>query len=272
MRRRQYLSGVGSLGAASFAGCVSTVLPGNSDRLPASEVFAEYWYDRGELVVEFQEDADVERVELFDPAEDNAYEALERPASSVRFAVVFPDRLETYVSARPGLRLKAETPDGVARTSVWEPVHGVAREVEVLPDGRARFEIENQGEAPLLVRFVSFYGDVPNPTVNPQADSFELGSLYHSPGILGIEENRPLTPSRTDLVILGGETNAFETTYAPFALSEDMPSNDGDGGARTGMIGIVHASGGVNAYSFTYRIDGDLASIEGQPGPVDGEH
>ena len=268
MRRRRFFTGCGCLGTAVVAGCVTNAFPDGGDRIPASRVFDGFRYERAELVVEFQEDADVERAVLFDSVADVEYETVERPASSVRFSVVFPDRLETYISSRPALRVKAETPDGVARLSVWEPVHGVARNLEPLSDGRARFNLENQGEAPLLVRFVGIYDDVPNPTVDPQADSFTAESFDLDPSVVGIGENRPLTPSRTDLIIPGGETSSFETTYAPFAFPNTAPTDTCDGAVRTGTIAIVHASGGSTAYSFRYRRDGELSSTNGPSASV----
>ena len=39
--------------------------------------------------------------------------------------------------------------------------------VDTGPEGQAQFEITNQGETSLLVRFVDISMDVPNPTVDP---------------------------------------------------------------------------------------------------------
>ena len=268
MRRRRYLAGIGSLATVSVVGCITSILPDRRTQRPASEVFAGFRYDRTELVVELREQADIQSLALVDPSKDDPYEVLDRPSYSVRFRVVFPDRLATYVTARPGLRVRAETADGVARQIVWEPVHGVASLTAILPDGRVRFEIENQGKASLLARFVGIYGDVPNPTVNLQADGFERRSLGRGPGIVGIGENRPLTPSRTDLVVPGGESNRFETTYAPFAIPNARGSESCDGEPRTAQIGVVQASGQITAYDFTYQLDGDRHSLEGPSATV----
>ncbi len=268
MNRRRYLAGCGSLTSAAVAGCISNLPYSSSKQVPSSDVFARHWYDPTELVVEFQDDVDVKRANLVEPAADLEYESVDRPGGSLRFRVVFPNRLKTYLGARPGLRVTAQTDDGIARQSVWEPIHGVARAVEALPDGRARFDLENQGEAPLLVRFVGIYGDVPNPTIDPTTDSFDLTTFDLGPGVIGIGANRPLTPSRTDLVIPAGVKKSFETTYAPFSFPSTAPTRTCDGEDRTGMISIVPASGGSTAYQFTYQLDGEMSPLDGHPATV----
>ena len=254
MRRRRYLLGAGSLVTTAVAGCLTSVRLGGRNDVPAADVFAGYRYDRSELVVEFREDVDVERALLYDSAASVEHETIERPAAEVRFPVVFPNRLETYVRSRPSLRVRAETSVGTARQSVWEPVHGVARGVTPLPDGRARFDLENQGAAPLLVRFVGIYGDVPNPTVDVGADDVDLPSF--DPGVIGIGPNRPPTPTRTDLVVPGGESAPFETTYEPFG-TPTAGTDSSDETVRTGTIGILHASGSTTAYDFSYAAGDD---------------
>ncbi len=140
--------------------------------------------------------------------------------------MVFPDRLETSLTTHSALRIKAETGDGWAEQSVWEPVHGAARNVEPLPDGRARFDIENRTHASILARFIAIYGHVPNPTIDPQRDSFDRSSFDLGPGIVGVGSNRPLSPSRTDLVVrLEGEPAALEGLTASVC-------DDGDTGER----------------------------------------
>ncbi|WP_247000337.1 hypothetical protein [Halosolutus gelatinilyticus] len=168
--------------------------------------------------------------------------------------------------------MKAETPDGWARHWFLGLVHGYAQTVEPLPDGRARLEIENQAEAPLLVRFVAIYGDVPNPTIDPQGESFDRSSLGVDPGVVGVGANRPLSPSRTDLVIPPKKTRSFETTYAPFAFPDGADADDCAGDERRGKVAIVHGSSGSAAYDFTYRLDGEPTALEGRTATVcDGE-
>ncbi|ELY89238.1 hypothetical protein [Natrinema altunense] len=177
--------------------------------------------------------------------------------------MVFPDRLETYLTTHLALRVKAETGDGWAEQSVWEPVHGAARNVEPLPDGRARFDIENRTHASILARFIAIYGHVPNPTIDPQRDSFDRSSFDLGPGIVGIGSNRPLSPSRTDLVVPPEETRTFETVYAPFAYPNGADAEDCLGDERTGTIALVHGSDLNASYDFTYRLEGKPAALEG---------
>lgn len=141
-------------------------------------------------------------------------------------------------------------------------VHPHVDAVEPLPDGRARLEIENQGDAPLLVRFVAVYGDVPNPTVDPQGHSFDRSSFDLDPGGVGVDENRPLSPSRTDLVVPPEGTRPFETTYAPFAFPDGAATADCDGTERTGSVAVVRGSGGSAAYVFSFRVEDDPTTLE----------
>ncbi|WP_049925433.1 hypothetical protein [Halopiger goleimassiliensis] len=257
MNRRPFLRGVATGGLALSAGCLDAI-PLTGGRLETDAAFAGYRYEGTDLVVDLREDVDVERVVLLDSEADVEYDAIERPGETVRFQVVFPERLQTYLKNHPALRVRAETPDGDARLSVWEPVHGAVRTVEPLADGRARLEVENQGEAPLLVRFLAIYGDVPNPTVDPQADGIDRSDLPGSPGVVGIDGNRPLSPSRSDLVVAPDETEPYETTYAPFV----DPESCGDA-ERQGMVAVVHGAGGSAAYGFRYRLTGDRTELEG---------
>ncbi|MGM0388934.1 MAG: hypothetical protein ACQEP0_10550 [Natrinema limicola] len=261
MDRRPFLQTLATGGVLASAGCVDW-LSHTRDGPDASDVFEDYWYEKTDLVVQFRDDIDVQRVTLFDPFVDETYETIEQPGDLVRFPVVFPDRLETYVSK--SLRVEAETPAGTVDERIWEAVHAATSSVESLPNGRARFDIENQATAPLLVRFVGIYGDVPNPTIDPQRDSFDPSTVNLNPGVVGVDDNRPLSPSRTDLVVPPAETKSFETTYAPFAFPEGAGSDACAGDERTGTIAVVHASGGSAAYSFTYRLDGEPTLLEGQ--------
>ncbi|PCR92605.1 hypothetical protein CP557_04300 [Natrinema ejinorense] len=271
MNRRPLLQALATGGALLSAGCTES-LPLTGTRLETDDVFGEYWYEETDLLVQFRDDVDVEQAILVDSSTDEEFDRVEGPVGTVRFPVLFPNRLETALSSYPGLRVRAETPDGTAHLSVWEVIHGVTSAVEPLPDGRARFTLENQGDAPLLARFVAIYGDVPNPTVDPQADSFDPSTFDPGPGIIGIEENRPLSPSRTDLVVPPGETKPFETTYAPFAFPDGVDAADCAGDERTGRIAVVPGSGGSMAYDFTYRLEGEPANVEGRaaacPDPV----
>ncbi|WP_238717390.1 hypothetical protein [Natronorubrum halophilum] len=270
MNRRPFLQALTTGGALLAAGCTES-LPLTATQLETDDVFEEYWFEGTDLLVQLHDDVDVEQAILLDSSGDEEFDRVEGPVGTVRFPVVFPDRLETVLTNYLGLRVRAETPDGTARLSVSEPIHGATRAVEPLPDGRARFTLENQGDAPLLARFVAIYGDVPNPTVNPQADSFDPSTFNQGPGIIGIEENRPLSPSRTDLVVPAGETKPFETTYAPFAFPDGATPTDCDGDERTGKTAVVHASGGSAAYGFTYRLEGESTELDGhEVGVCDG--
>ncbi|SDQ93388.1 hypothetical protein [Natronobacterium texcoconense] len=259
MNRRPFLQTIATGGALLSAGCVESI-PFTTTRLESEDVFEEYWYEETELVVQFREDVDVERAVLTDLGTDEEYETTEQPGPTVRFPVVFPERRETYLSQ--SLRVTAETPDGEGRLGVGGPVHAYVDTLEPLPDGRARLEIESQTDAPLLVGFVGVYGDVPNPTADPQSDSFDPSTFEAEPGVVGVGANRPLSPSRTDLVVPPGETRAFETTYAPFAFSDSTASSACDGEERRGKVAVVHGSGGSAAYDFTYRLEGESAALE----------
>lgn len=267
MNRRPFLQTLATGGVLAAAGCVAS-FPFTASGPETADVFEDYWYEETDLVVRFRDDADVERATLFDSSADEGYETVKRPANPVRFPVVFPDRRETRVTHRPALRVRAETPDGRTRLSVWEPIHGAVRNVESLADGRARLEIENQTPAPLLVGFVAIYGDVPNPTIDPQADSVDRSSLDLGPGVVGAGENRPLSPSRSDLAVPPEETRSFETTYAPFAHPDGVGAAGCTGDERTAKTALVYASGGSSAYGFTYRLTGEPIELEGRDAAV----
>lgn len=265
MNRRPLLQSLIAGGTLLTAGCVGS-LPSTVDQPEASNVFESYQFDGTDLVVKFRDNADVQNTVLYNSSTDEEYETIKQPSGTIRFPVVFPDRLETYISN--SLRVKAKTSDGWAHQWIPEIVHAHTKDVEVLRDGRARFEIENQGDAPLLVRFTGIYGDIPNPTVDPQSESFDRSSLNFGPGVIGIGQNRPLSPSRTDLVVSPGETEPFETTYAPFAFPDSADIEDCDGEERTAKIAFVHGSGGIASYTFSFRLDGKPTSIEAQAAEV----
>lgn len=254
MNRRPFLHSLVAGGTLLTAGCVES-LPFTANQPAASDVFEGYRFDGTDLVVTFRDGADVQTVVLYNSSTDEDYEMIEQLSGTIRFPVVFPDRLETYVAQ--SLHVKAETADGWVHQWVPEIVHAHTDGIEVLPDGRVRLEIENQGDAPLLVRFVGIYGDVSNPTVDPQSESFDRSSLPFDPGVIGSGSNWPLSSSRTDLVIAPGETAPFETTYAPFAFPTGADGADCDGKKRTAEVGIVHASGGSASYTVSFRLIGD---------------
>lgn len=242
MSRRQYL---GALTGSTVlvAGCLDSF--GDDDR-DEDEVFADYWYREYELVIEFRNDVDVNTVRLLSD-ESQEIERVEGPVGTARFPVLFPDRLDTHLNSKPPVRVEAETAGGTARMSVWEPIHGVVRDLEPGPEGRARFRIENQGDAPLLVWFVSVHGDVLKPAADPASEAFELDSFRGGPGVVGIGENCVQYPERPDLVVPGGAELPFETTYRPFADDEGSVGKE-----RTGTVSLVQASGGINSYTFSY--------------------
>jgi len=265
MNRRPFLHALATGGAVLTAGCVES-LPFVTDPLAESDVFESHRFEGPELVVAFRDDADVERAVIYNSATDEEYATVERPPGRAGFRVVFPDRMETYVGQ--SLHVRAETSDGPTNRWIPEMVHGHVDGVEVLPDGRARFEIENQGDAPLLVRFVGISGDVPNPTLDVQSDSFDGATFDLGPGVVGVGPNRPLSPSRSDLVVSPSEEARFETTYAPFAFPDGTDAADCGGDERRGDIAILHASGLSALYSFQYRLDGDPVSVEGTSAAV----
>ncbi|WP_135851271.1 hypothetical protein [Halorussus salinus] len=265
MNRRPLLRALATGTALLTAGCTDS-LPFVADPPTESAVFESHRFEGPHLVVEFRDDADVERAVLYNSATGEEYATVDRPPGEARFRVVFPDRMETYVGR--SLHVRAETPDG--RTTRWIPerVHGYVDGVDALPDGRARFAVANQGDAPLLVRFVGISGDVPNPAVDVQSDSFDRSSFDLGPGVVGVGPNRPLSPSRSDLVVSPGEVAPFETTYAPFAFPDGIDAADCGGDERRGAIAVLHASGGSASYTFRYRLDGDPISVEGKSAAV----
>ncbi|WP_435345052.1 hypothetical protein [Haloarchaeobius sp. HRN-SO-5] len=251
MKRRRVLATLSAAASGSVAGC-SASLPSGTDPPDAASVVESYHYEETELVVQFSEEFAIKQASLYDSSSGTQYASIEHPSSNCRFQVVIPDRLETY--ATESLHLEVKTATGTVTEWIWEgPTHGHTSAVDVGPEGQAQFDITNQGETPLLVRFVAITGDVPNPTVDPQHESFDRSALGFGPGVLGTGSNRPQSPNRSDLVISPGETAPFETTYAPFAVPED--SNAAwDGADRTGEITIVEGSGSSAKYDFTYRL------------------
>ncbi len=253
MKRRRILATLGTAAVGSLAGCAGS-LPFGSDPPEAAAVVEGFRFEGTEVVVRFGEAFEIERATIYDSDSDTRYASVERPGRDCRFRVLFPERLETY--ATRSLHVEVETTDGTVTEWLWEgPAHGHVSTVHVGPEGQARFEVTNQGETPLLVRFVAITGDVPEPTVDPQGDSFDRSALGFGPGVVGTGPNRPRSPDRSDLVVSSGETAPFETTYAPFAVPEDG-GDEWRGTDRTGHVTVVHGSGGSARYDFTYRLDG----------------
>lgn len=253
MKRRQVLATFGTAVFGSMAGCAES-LPFSSGSPDAASVVENYYHEETELIVQLSEDFDIKQASIYDSSSDTQYASVERPESECRFQVVFPDRLETY--ATKSLHLEVETARGTVTEWIWKgPAHGHTSNVAVGPEGQAQFDITNQGEKPLLVRFVAISGDVPNPTVDPQHESFDSSTLGFGPGVLGTGSNRPQSSTRSDLVISPGETAPFETTYAPFAVPEDSTA-EWDRTDRTGEITVVQGSGITVKYDFTYRLPG----------------
>jgi hypothetical protein len=259
MKRRQALATLSTVAAGATAGCAGS-LPFGNDPPDAASVIKGHHYEETELVVQLSQEFDIEEASIYDSTSDTRYASIERPSSECRFQVVFPDRLETY--ATKSLHLDVQTASGTVTEWVWTgPAHGHTTAVEVGPEGQAQFEITNQGDTPLLIRFVAISGDVPNPTVDPQDESFDRSALGFGPGVLGTGSNRPQSPDRLDLVISPGETAPFETTYTPFAVPEASPT-EWDGTDRTGEITIVQASGASVKYDFTYNAWIQSTSVE----------
>lgn len=276
MDRRSFLRTLAAGGTLVSTGCVGSTSVRDetsgslalSDPPDVSGVFAGHRFDGTDLVVQFRDGVDVRRAVLGNRATGAVYETIERPTDTLRFPVVFPDRLETHVSG--SLTVRAETEAGWAREWIPGTVHGAVRNVTVLPDGRARLEIQNQGNAPLLVRFVGIYGDVPNPTIDPHGDAFDRSSFDRGPGVVGVDQNRPLSSSRTDLVVHPGETAPFETTYPPFAFPDGADPHDCESNERTASIAVVNASSGRSTETVTVRLGGTPAAVDGRTSNSDG--
>ncbi|MFC6993538.1 hypothetical protein ACFQH3_18545 [Haladaptatus sp. GCM10025707] len=260
MKRRPLLHSLAAGSALLSAGCVDSV-PFVTGPPKSDDVFSSYRFEGADLVVEFREDVIVEEVVFYDEDTDEEHETVSHPGETARFRVIFPETFETRLTGMP--HVKAKTADGWTSEWAFGSVHAWTNHVEALPDGRARFDIQNQGDSPLLIRFVAISGDVPNPTVDPQSESFDRSSLGFDPGVIGVGANQPLTPDRPDLIVPGGETRAFETTYAPFAFPDGAPANACDGAERTGKVTVVHGRGGSAAYSFDYRLTGAQSSVNG---------
>src|SRR6056297_1621363 len=174
MKRRPFLHAIPVSGAGLLAGCTEQVLQTESS-IESNEVFAGRWFDDTDLVVEFRDAVDVETVSLRNWRTDETYETIDQPGETARFRVVFPERLETYIG--DAFQIDAKTSEGRADQHVRGFVHAYATAVEPLSDGRARVDLENQANAPLLVRFVGITGDVPNPTIDPLSDSVDQSSI-----------------------------------------------------------------------------------------------
>lgn len=267
MNRRKFVTALVP-GSVLSSGCVDLAARAR-DNPGQLDLIQEYKYEGRELAVRFRDGAEIEKVVLFNRTTDETYATIDHPPGSARFTVLFPDRLASYLSR--SLYVKVKTADGWDRQWVWEPVHGTVKNAHIRSDGRASFDIENTGHAPLLVRFIGVYGDVPNSTVDLQSDSFNRTTFERGPGVVGIGRNRPLQSMRTDLVISPGETAPFETIYAPFALRKGGDGGYCNGRERTAQIGILHASGKIASYSLQYRADGDLVSVRGDTAGTDEE-
>ncbi|SDD96100.1 hypothetical protein [Natrinema hispanicum] len=258
MDRRKFLQGLVGGCTLLTSGC-TTELSSSNSTLEKSDVFKDYYYEGTKLFIVFRDDVDVQEAILFSRKDE--YETVKNPPTNTNFTVIHPNKLDTYLSRRPPLRVKAKIENNWIEKSVWEPVHGATRNIEILQDGSIRFEVENLGNASLLMRFVGVYGDVPNPTIDPQSESFDTEASDLGPGIVGIEENRAEPSSRTDLVISPGETVPFETVFAPFEAS----NVNCDGTERNATIAIVHASGGIATYTFSFRLDGSQIESGNNP-------
>lgn len=276
MDRRSFLRALAAGGTSISAGCAGSRSAFDdspdasatiSDGPERAGVFETHRFNGTELVVRFRDGVDVRRVVLGSRLSEATYETIEQPADVVRFPVVFPDRLETRVSG--SLAVSAETATGWARKWVPGTVHGAVRNVAALSDGRARFEIENRGNAPLLVRFVGIYGDVPNPTIAQQRDAVDWSSLDRDPNVVGVGRNRPRSSSRTDLAVAPGEAAPFETTDAPFAFPDGADADDCDGRERSARIAVVNASGGATTETVTVRLEGDSVVGDGRATTAD---
>lgn len=261
MNRRPFLHSLVAGGVLLTTGCTESV-PFTFNQPDASNIFENHRFEGTDLIVTFRDGVDVQSTVLYNSTTDEEYETVEHPSETARFQVVFPNRLETYIAN--SLHVKAKTSDGWASRWIPETIHASVESIEVLSDGRARIEIVNLGDAPLLIRFVGIYRDVPNPTIAPQSESVDRSELPFNPGVLGVGPNRPLSPSRTDLVVPSGETALFETTYAPFAFPNGANAEDCNGDERTGEITVVHAAGGSAAYTFSFYLEGEPTTVEGQ--------
>jgi hypothetical protein len=246
MNRRRVLGSVVAGGSVAVSGCVGWF--GLGGGVSAGSVFERVAFEGESVVVGFRSGVDVERVSLVDSSTGVTLTSVERPGRTAR--------LQTFVGR--SLHVRAATSDGTVEEWLPGHVHARVRDVAVLSDGRVRFGIENQGDAPLLVRFVAVHGDVPNPALDPQAEGFERSALPFGPGVVGVGENQPGDASREDLVVTAGERAAYETTYAPFAGDDDATAGgtndateDGTEDERRASITVVHGSGGSASYDIS---------------------
>lgn len=257
MKRRKFAALLA--GSISLTGGCLMLGSSTDNNQNTSDVFRSYSYERTELVVRFRQEAEIERAVLVNRTTGEQHQTVSHPGNSVRFNVVFPDRLESCISR--GVHMEAKTSDGLASKWVWDPVHGVLQNIDMQSDGSVCLDIHNAGLAPLLVRFVGIYKDVPNPTVNLQSDSFDRDSFESGSGVVGSGRNQPLHPSRTDLVVAPDETASFETVYRPLAFVDGTPEDACKGTEHSGEVGIFHASGLIASYGFTYTGSGGPVTV-----------
>ncbi|ERG88331.1 MAG: hypothetical protein J07HX5_00475 [halophilic archaeon J07HX5] len=144
-------------------------------------------------------------------------------------------------------------------------------------DGRASFEVHNLGTASLLIRFVGIYGDVPNPTVDIQSDSFDIDSFEQGPSVVGSGRRQESNSQREYLVVGPDEATRLETTYRPFVFSSDKSETACDGSEHTGEIGFVQSPGplkssrGTISYAFTYSLSGGPVRVDSDDGSSRGD-
>lgn len=267
MKRRKFAALLA--GSIPLTGGCLTMESSADNSQNSSDVFRSYSYEGTKLVVRFREEAEIEEAVLVNRTTGEQYQTVSYPGNSVQFDIIFPDRLESYISR--GLHVEAKTSDGLVSQWVWEPVHGVAQNIDIQSDGSVCIDIHNTGHAPLLVRFVGIYQDVPNPTVDLQSSSFDRDSFESGPGVVGSGRNQPLNPSRTDLVVGPDETASFETVYRPFAFVDGAPEDACKGTERSGKVGIFHASGLIASYGFTYTGSGGPVAVGNETNETDGQ-
>ncbi len=256
MNRRLFCRSLSVCGSVILTGC--SALPSFRRRLDSDSVFESHRFDGTDLLVTFRDSVDVTSASTINGRTSVVYERIDEPARTVRFQVIRPTALETDVGLQ--LHVRATVGEKTASKRIPCHVHGHIHNCEILSDGRVRFDLENQAIAPLLVRFISVYGDVPNPAVDPTSDSFEWSELPATPGVVGVESDRPVSPMRSDLVIEAGKVRTFETTYAPFAV----PGGAGcESKERYGSIAVVHGNESTAAYDLQYRLGGMPTEVDG---------
>ncbi|WP_435154417.1 hypothetical protein [Haladaptatus sp. DFWS20] len=112
MNRRPFLHSLAAGGTLLTTGCMKS-LPFTTDLPAASDVFESYRFEGTNLVVTFDDTIDVQEVDLFNSYTDEEYETIQHPPRTVRFPVVFPNRLETYIAQ--SLHVKAKISDDCSR-------------------------------------------------------------------------------------------------------------------------------------------------------------